>query len=139
MKLSNFNNWEIKVAVPGENRLVEYKDLNDLALPRYCLHLFRNKDFIEILLTERHADKVLFRKNNNITLSISEFCLKDSSGKPYVNPVWQLLFKSLNSEKKDYHDFIQYLPIMSEQQKHWLANGISMMKPDSEWLIHLRL
>lgn len=135
--LQYFEDWEIKVAVPGENRLVDYEQFSDLSLPRYCLHLFREKDFIEILLTEREGDEVLFRKNKNISMRINDFSLKDCDGRPFVNPVWQLLFKSLNPRDKDNEDFINYLPIINDQQKLWLTSGIRILKPDSEWLTEL--
>ncbi|WP_268618517.1 nucleotidyltransferase domain-containing protein [Paenibacillus alginolyticus] len=132
--LRYFEDWEIKVAVPGENRLVGFEQIGDLSLPRYCLHLFRDKDFVEILLTERVEDKVLFRKNKNITMPINEFALKDCEGRPFVNPVWQLLFKSLNPREKDIEDFNNYVINMNDQQKLWLADGLRIMKPDSVWL-----
>ncbi|MFD2610827.1 nucleotidyltransferase domain-containing protein [Paenibacillus gansuensis] len=132
--LRYFKDWEIKVAVPGESRLVDYTHFSDLSLPRYCLHLFREKDFIEILLTERVENEVVFRKNKNITMHINEFSLKDRQGRPFVNPVWQLLFKSLNPREKDDEDFNNYVTIMDDQQKLWLASGIRIMKPDSVWL-----
>ncbi|NEW09075.1 hypothetical protein GK047_24165 [Paenibacillus sp. SYP-B3998] len=135
--LRYFENWEIKVAVPGEGRLVDYEQFSDLSLPRYCLHLFREKNFIEILLTERVGDEVFFRKNKNITMGTNDFALKDSAGRPFVNPVWQLLFKSLNPRGKDNEDFNNYLSIMNDRQKLWLASGIRIMKPDSVWLAKL--
>ncbi|GGG13011.1 hypothetical protein GCM10010912_66800 [Paenibacillus albidus] len=135
--LQYFQEWDIKVAVPGENRLVDYEKDSDLALPRYCLHLFRDKDFVEILLTEREGDEILFRKNKQITLPANDFALRDGEGRPYVNPVWQLLFKSLNPREKDHKDFFNSLPCLNDQQKLWLTSGIRTMKPDSEWLVEL--
>lgn len=132
--LDYFMNWEIKVAVPGEHRLVDYVQLSDLSLPRYCLHLFRGDDFLEILLTERLGDKILFRKNKDITMAMEQFALSDATGRPYVNPVWQLLFKSLAPREKDLADFMHYLPLLKAEEKRWLANGIRLMKPDSDWL-----
>lgn len=137
--LEYFENWKIKVTVPGENRLVDYEQFSDLSLPRYSLHLFRDKDFIEILLTEREGDEVLFRKNKNITLHTDDFALNDREGRPFVNPLWQLLFKSLNPREKDNEDFNNYVIIMNDKQKLWLASGIRIMKPDSVWLEKLAL
>jgi hypothetical protein len=38
----------------------------------------------------------------------NDFALKDRQGRPFVNPVWQLLFKSLNPREKDNEDFNNY-------------------------------
>nr|WP_141500424.1 DUF5071 domain-containing protein [Paenibacillus luteus] len=132
--LDYLKDWEIKVAVPGEHRLVDYEQLSDLSLPRYCLHLFRGDDFLEILFTERLGDEILFRKNNNITMPMEQFALRDTAERPFVNPVWQLLFKSLAPREKDLADFQQYLPLLKDEEKRWLTNGIRLMKPDSDWL-----
>lgn len=137
--LEYFNEWDINVAIPGEQRLVKYESMNDLVLPRYGLHLFRDQAFIEILLTERQEDQVIFRKNREITMGLDDFCLKDDEGRPFVNPVWQLLFKGLGPREEDIHDFYTYLPAMEERDKEWLIEALSTMKPDSEWLEKLRL
>ncbi|MBB3111330.1 hypothetical protein FHS18_003398 [Paenibacillus phyllosphaerae] len=135
--LRYFDGWAIKVAIPGEHRLVDCEQVNDLLLPRYCLHLFRENNFIEIMLTERKGENVLFRKNKEITMSVTDFERYDREGRPFVNPVWQLLFKSLSPRDKDNDDFTNYFPDMNHQEKQWLTEGLRLMNPDSEWLQRL--
>jgi len=135
--LDYFKAWDINVAIPGEHRLEKCTSKAATELPRYCFHLFRDKDFVEILLTERLEGKVIFRKNRNIWMNESDFSLIDNQGRPYVNPVWQLLFKGINPRKEDDHDFNTYLPIMSDEQRVWLSNGLKLMKPESMWIKEL--
>jgi hypothetical protein len=68
--LTYFKEWEIRVAIPGEHRLEPYKSLSDLDLPRYCLHLFKGDEFLEILATEQIENEVIFRKNRNIKMNM---------------------------------------------------------------------
>ncbi|OCT14410.1 hypothetical protein A8709_26750 [Paenibacillus pectinilyticus] len=79
-------------------------------------------------------DKVLFRKNKNITMPKNDFALKDREESPFVNPIWKLPFKGLNPREKDVDDFNDYVTYMNDQQKLWLADGLRRMKPDSIWL-----
>lgn len=71
-----FSDWDIHVAIPGEHRLEKVIHINDTIFPRYCLHLFRKQEFIELLLTDRYEDKVIFRKNNQIKMSLKDFYKK---------------------------------------------------------------
>ncbi|GIQ69690.1 hypothetical protein XYCOK13_25140 [Xylanibacillus composti] len=133
-----FHEWEIHVAIPGEHRLEPCTSKEDVHPPRYCLHLFKEKDFIEILLTERQGENVKFRKNREIWMNVSEFSHVDNQGRPYVDPAWQLLFKGLTSREQDEHDFYTFLPNMNEKQRTWLRKGLSIMKPDSKWMQDLK-
>lgn len=102
--LDYFKNWEIKVAIPGEARLDDCSSIESTFLPRYCLHLFRENDFLEILLTERAEGKVIFRKDRSISMEVNKFS-RNNSGYPYIAPEWQLLFKGINPRPHDEMDF----------------------------------
>ncbi|MFC5406456.1 nucleotidyltransferase domain-containing protein [Cohnella soli] len=135
--ISYFQDWDIHVAVPGESRLEPYKKISDLELPRYCLHLFKGNDFLEILATELIGDEVIFRKNRNITMHISNF-IKGSIERPFVNPAWQLLFKSLSTRIEDEHDFKIYIERMNDDQlKKWLLESMIISNGNKDWIKEL--
>jgi hypothetical protein len=135
--LKYFENWDINVAIPGEHRLEKVIHLNDTDLPRYCLHLFREQEFIELLLTDRDEDQVIFRKNKQIKMNISDF-YKKTGGIPYVNPAWQLLFKSLNSREEDEHDFRIYLNRVEDTtSKLWLLQYMIQINGNERWIKEL--
>ncbi|GIP30528.1 hypothetical protein J23TS9_56580 [Paenibacillus sp. J23TS9] len=86
--LDYFKQWDIKVAIPGEARLETCSSIEDTFIPRYCLHLFREHDFIEILLTETINEKVVFRKDRSITMELERFIRKNPDYFPYVALEW---------------------------------------------------
>ncbi|MHA7966703.1 nucleotidyltransferase domain-containing protein [Paenibacillus sp. CAU 1782] len=132
--ISYFHDWEIQVAIPGESRLEPFQSISDLDLPRYCLHLFKDEDFIEILATELIEDEVIFRKNRNIKMHINNF-IKGSLERPFVNPAWQLLFKSLGTRTEDEHDFKIYLERMKDKQsKQWLLESMIKTNGNKDWI-----
>ncbi|MFC5528340.1 nucleotidyltransferase domain-containing protein [Cohnella yongneupensis] len=128
-----FHEWDIQVAIPGEHRLVPYKTMSDLDPPRYCLHLFKENEFLEILVTERNEDEVIFRKNRKIKMQMSEF--SKGNQRPYVNPAWQLLFKSLSTREEDEHDFKIYMDrVDDDRSKKWLLQSIIEANGNKNWI-----
>ncbi|MDC2866325.1 nucleotidyltransferase domain-containing protein [Bacillus sp. BP-3] len=137
--LNYFNDWDIYVAIPGEGRLEPCLTINDLILPRYGLHLHKGQDFIEILLTDRNEDKILFRKNPSIWMNCNQFVREDILGRKFVAPEWQLLFKAKEGRIKDEEDFKSYLPFMDKEQKLWLSSALKEQFPTSSWIEKLNI
>ena len=132
-----FSEWDIQVAIPGEHRLEPFKNICDLDPLRYCLHLFKDNEFLEILVTERIEEKVIFRKNRSINMDLYDFA-KESHTRPYVNPVWQLLFKSLSTRAEDEHDFKIYMDrVNDDYSKKWLLQSIIEAKGNRNWICTL--
>ncbi|WEK56073.1 MAG: hypothetical protein P0Y55_08505 [Candidatus Cohnella colombiensis] len=135
--ITYFNEWDIQVAIPGEHRLVPFITLGDLDPPRYCLHMFKENEFLEILVTDRVENEVIFRKNRNIKLHIDEFS-KGTQLRPYINPAWQLLFKSLNTREEDEHDFKIYLNrVNDDHSKKWLLQSMIKANGNKKWIREL--
>ncbi|PEZ03749.1 hypothetical protein CN326_17905 [Bacillus sp. AFS018417] len=132
-----FSDWDIYVAIPGEGRVDPCLNLEDIALPRYGLHLYKEQDFIEILLTDKENDKVLFRKNKTIWMDYKHFVHEDALGRKFIAPEWQLLFKAKEGRIKDEQDFKAYIPYMNEQQKLWLTSALKEQFPSSAWIKEL--
>jgi hypothetical protein len=103
--LHYFHGWDIYVALPGEARLKRCLTVDDIVPPRYGLHLHKGNDFIELLLTNRSENKILFRKNEQIWMEYEQFVQEDALGRKFVAPEWQLLFKAKEGRSKDDEDF----------------------------------
>jgi hypothetical protein len=132
-----FNEWDIQVAIPGEQRLEPFNTTSDLDLPRYCLHLFKENEFLEILATERIENEVIFRKNRTIKMHIEDFT-KGNHSRPFVNPAWQLLFKSLSTRIEDEHDFKIYMDrVDDDHSKKWLMQSIITADGNKNWISKL--
>lgn len=135
--LNYFQDWDIHVTIPGENRLEPCKNIEDLKLPRYGLHLYKDNEFLELLLTDRAEEEIVFRKNNEVRMKMKEFG-KGSATRPYVNPAWQLLFKSLSTRKEDEHDFKIYRDrIQDKSSMKWLRDSMITTNGNKEWIEEL--
>ncbi|HZG59866.1 MAG TPA: hypothetical protein VEY68_05265 [Anoxybacillus sp.] len=136
--LDYFSDWKISVTIPGERRLEPVTSVEDTRLPRFGLHLHKENQFIEILLTDVSDDKVLFRRDPSISMDIDKFVRVDKAGRKYVAPEWQLLFKAKEGRVKDEHDFRAYLPTMTVEQREWLLSALRKHVPNSSWINDLQ-
>jgi len=135
--LSYFREWDIHVAIPGEHRLEPLKRMSDIDLPRYCLHLFKGDDFLEILATEQIENEIIYRKDRTITMHKKDF-VKGDIKRPYVNPAWQLLFKSQSTRIEDEHDFHVYMNrVKDDDSKKWLLQSIEKVNGNKKWIEEL--
>jgi hypothetical protein len=50
-------------------------------------------------------------------MDLQEFVRVDRTGRKFVAPEFQLLFKAKEGRKKDEQDFMAYLPIMNSKQR----------------------
>nr|WP_169794776.1 hypothetical protein [Alicyclobacillus kakegawensis] len=135
--LDYFSEWEIMVAVPGERRLEACRTVEDTSPPRFSLHMRKNDQFIEVFLTDRIGDEVIFRRNSSIRMPIRDFCRADTCGRPFVAPEWQLLFKAKEGRDQDNQDFHVCLPHLTEAQLQWLSRALQRHLPNCPWLAEL--
>lgn len=137
--LDYFCDWDIFVAIPGEHRLEPCRTVQDTLPPRFGLHLRQGKQFIEILLTDRIDDEVIFRRDPSIRMPLHDFIKTDNRGRQFVAPEWQLLFKSKEGREKDEQDFESYIGHCGQQQREWLLTALKTNNPTSKWITMLNL
>ena len=135
--LDYFFEWEISVAIPGEHRLEPCRNTQDTLPPRFGLHLRKGDQFIEVLLTDRIGEKVIFRRDPSIHMSLREFIRTDNQGRQYVAPEWQLLFKSKENRDKDQQDFKTFIAYSNTRQRRWLLTALKTHNPESRWIAML--
>jgi len=132
--LAYFADWDIQVAIPGEQRLEPVTSVEDTLAPRYGLHLRRGDEFIEFLLVDRIDDTIPFRRQPRISISVEQFSRRDENGIPYVTPEWQLLFKAKEGRPKDDLDFDTHAPLLDLDRKKWLLFALITHVPESAWI-----
>jgi hypothetical protein len=132
--LDYFKDWEIGVAIPGENRLESVENKKQVMQPRYCLHISNETDFVEVLLTDRMNTHAIFRRNPSITIPLKDFIKTDSMNRSYITPEWQLLFKSKSPRDYDEQDYINSISYLSNRQKEWLKQSLVETDASYEWI-----
>lgn len=135
--LAYFSDWQIEVAIPKESRLEPVRSKEDIRFPRYGIHLNKGTEFIEVMLTDKNADEVVFRRDPEIRMDIQEFIRVDSLGRQYIAPEMQLLYKAKEGRPKDNHDFSVALPHMTPGQKAWFIKALAKHHPGSPWIGNL--
>jgi len=136
--LTYFIEWDIiNVTIPGESRLEKVTTIRDTESPRYCLHLTKGQQFIEILLTDNVDGQIPYRRDSSIKISHEDFVRTDDTGRNYIAPELQLLYKASSCRPKDQLDFENFLPVMSSKQIEWLRVALMKAHPTSSWIQYL--
>ena len=135
--LTYFTEWDINVTIPGESRLEKVTTIRDTESPRYCLHLTKDQQFIEILLTDNVDGQIPYRRDYSIEISHEDFVRTDDAGRNYIAPELQLLYKASSCRPKDQLDFENFLPMMSYKQREWLRVALMKAHPTSLWIQYL--
>lgn len=117
-----------------DHRLEPCRTVQDTLPLRFGLHLHKEDQFIEVLLTDRIGDKVIFRRDPSIRMSMSDFIRTDSQWRQYVTPEWQLLFKSKEDRDKDRQDLKSFIVHGNAKQRAWLLAALKTHNPTSRWI-----
>lgn len=94
-------------------------------------HIGQTKlNFIEFLFNDKNDTDLLYARNHDIKLALSDaFLIRDSL--PYLSPEMCLLYKSTDIERAGYQsDYDITLSNMSQRQKRWLENALAMLYPE---------
>ncbi len=92
---------------------------------------------IQLMVTDTHDDQWLFRRNAQISGSLSTIGYVTDDGIPYLAPEIQLLYKAQSLRPKDEADFAKVLPYLDQRSRRWLAQALAVVHPHHSWLFQL--
>jgi Aminoglycoside-2''-adenylyltransferase len=102
--------------------------VRDPASEKYRLDVFR----------EPHdGDTWICRRDETLRLPCREIVLRTGGGIPYLVPQVALLFKAKAVRDKDVADFEGVLPLLTAQQRAWLATALDLVHPGHAWTARL--
>jgi len=130
--------WEFKKVIPVPKMHTElWKENEWLDLPVHEIHAQNsNSDLphLEILVNESSGDEWRFRRNPNITRSISMLGTRSQNGIPFLNPEIILLYKAKNPNPQDEADFKNVRKILGQEPRGWLKQAVKVCYPGHQWL-----
>jgi 2-amino-4-hydroxy-6-hydroxymethyldihydropteridine diphosphokinase len=87
------------------------------------------------ILFEDIRDGVLHcRRDSSITLLLAEAIGRTNDDVPYVSPHLQLIYKAKNLTQRDQRDFAAAAPLMSAEQRAYVASYLRRRHPSHPWL-----
>ena len=95
---------------------------------------------IEFEIFTESADQTVwyFRRDDRVTLPLSEVTMRSASGIPVVRPEIQLLYMAKAMEAKNIQDFDMARPRLNCHAALWLADALAISLPAHPWLVALR-
>ena len=104
---------------------------------------------LEVLLNERSGRDWVFSREPRITMPLRRCAQQSAWGLPTVVPEVVLFYKANppawrdlprpDLRPHDEFDFFALLPHLTENQRHWLREAISLVHPGHPWLTQLSL
>lgn len=124
-------NWKLEWIKEGKG--YAWEEGQYLDLPVHEIWGFKADPNIEILLNEFDGENWLYRRDNRIKLAYKDAILKEGII-PYLAPEAVLLFKSKHIRPVDDDDFINVLPCLSIERKHWLKQALELQDASHRWI-----
>ena len=129
-----------KVAdTPEGHRALSWREEERLELPIHEIHargVAGDLRDLEILLNESDRDVWRFRRDQRVTLPISEAGLF-MAGIPILAPEIVLLFKAKTPRPRDEPDFRNALARLTPAGRTWLRGALEMAHPGHPWIAAL--
>jgi len=128
---------------------IESWDGRRLDLPAH-IHARSHDGFnLEVLLNERSGRDWIFSREPRITMPLRRCAQQSAWGLPTVVPEVVLFYKAHPPAWRDISrpglrphdelDFLALLPHLTEKQRYWLWEAISLVHPGHPWLTQLSL
>lgn len=131
--------WEIYAAdPPGQLR----RWLPDETLPTgvhdiWCRPGADSPWRVQFMLDEAEGDEWISRRNAQVRRPLGELRHTPASGLPFLAPEVQLFYKARGRRHKDEQDLETVLPHLSDDQRGWLREALTLAHPDHPWLSRL--
>lgn len=128
--------WTLQKAQEGQ--LVPWHAGETIQLPVHviwCNHPTHGPDFLEVLFNEDDGARLLFRRNQAITLPLARTFRRSQRGLPMLAPELALLYKAKAADQAvNDADFRQAVRHLRASQRRWLAAALAVQHPDHDWL-----
>ncbi|MEU9779713.1 amino acid transporter [Streptomyces phaeochromogenes] len=92
---------------------------------------------IQIMLDESHGQEWVSRRDPRVRRPLDELGLISTGGIPYLAPEVQLFYKAKEPRPKDETDLAAALPVLTDDQRHWLVHAITQAYGAHPWVSRL--
>jgi len=129
---------DLWAADQGSLRPLIPEDADDEQLPASCENVWARRSGADpweydIILMGATATTWIFKRDGRINRPIDEIVFS-VDGISYLRPEIQLLHKASRIRPKDHEDFDATLPLLADQDRHWLREAMTLVHPDHPWL-----
>ncbi|MCL8011584.1 amino acid transporter [Streptomyces sp. AS02] len=88
---------------------------------------------IQIMLDESHGQEWVSWRDPRVRRPIGALGMTTAEGVPFLAPEVQLYYKAKAPRPKDEEDFDAALPVLTDQQRQWLVDAISLTYGAHPW------
>jgi hypothetical protein len=92
---------------------------------------------LEVLLNERSGGDWIFSREPRIAVPLRRCVRQSAWGLPTLVPEVILFYKAKEPRPHDELDFLALLPHLTDEQRDWLRDAVSLVHPVHPWLTQL--
>jgi hypothetical protein len=88
---------------------------------------------IQVMLDESESQDWVSRRDARVRRPIATLGLTSADGIPYLAPEVQLFYKAKAVRARDEVDFAAVLPLLTDEQRHWLGRAVTLAYGPHPW------
>lgn len=92
----------------------------------------------DVVVNPDRAGRWVFRRDPALDFALEDITWRAPDGVRYLNPEMALAYKAKLARPKDELDFNAALPLLSDDQRVWLADMVDHLHPGHPWPARLR-
>ncbi|WP_202878839.1 nucleotidyltransferase domain-containing protein [Ornithinimicrobium ciconiae] len=92
---------------------------------------------LQLMFDESDGEDLISRRDHRVRMPLAHARRTSPAGIPYLAPEIQLFYKASAPREKDQQDFQTALPLLAADQRAWLAQALSLVCPDHDWILPL--
>jgi len=93
--------------------------------------------WLDIQIDAREGDECVLRRDPHLSLPLSEAIRPSPWGVPATSPEVLLFFKATMPRRRDWRDFVAFLPRLTRKQNVWLRDAIAQLDAEHPWVAAL--
>lgn len=90
--------------------------------------------WLDIQIDEGAGDEWVLRREPRVALPMRDAIRTTPWGVPATSPEALLFFKAALPRRRDWRDFVAFLPHLDPQQMSWLRDAIALAYPEHPWV-----
>ena len=89
---------------------------------------------LDIQVDDREGDEWVMRREPRVSMPLRDAVRVSPWGVPTAVPEALLFFKAMEPRRRDWRDFVAFLPHLTKGQSSWLRSAIERVDPEHPWV-----
>jgi hypothetical protein len=131
--------WELRCLDPPSTAWRPWLRSHTIEAPAFQVKAVRGDGEFDVFLETVDDDEWVFRRDDRVRRPRGAVLAHSDAGYPLIAPEVQLLYMAKSREAKNEADFDNALRQLDRPSASWLADALTLARPDHPWLTRLTM